>query len=176
MNKLFFCAYLLFTFVSCTQTQVVENYDNDFVWIQDSSVIYSNLEDMSRCLDIPVHEFGSYIVIEEDQKADSLSLEELTKRMHDVVSRKVVFLIKQKMQFTFKKTVYEEWLIEEINIPVKYRMFRKREQEQTLYRYIAVYKKKDMEINRLLQYLPYQYKKPFLDEIEKKMKTNRDIW
>ncbi len=166
---------LLLTIISCTQTQEekvsVKVHEHDYVWIQDNTIRYNNSKELAACLGIKETEFEKYIIIESTKENDTdRSFSEIKKTMHYEVSRKIVLLIKQKMEFTFKKTVFAEWEIDQISMPVMYRMFKKMEDGKIYYRYIAVYKKSDMDINKLLQFLPYEYKEPFLDEIQKRMK------
>ncbi|MFW5807593.1 MAG: hypothetical protein ACOCWH_00920 [Spirochaetota bacterium] len=168
---------LLLQVCGCAKTVQVTKQDTGFRWVEDRSIRFTNREELSRCLDISPDSFDKYLVLESEHTAPSDDKENsIRARLRYDVERKLVQLIKQKMEFTFKTSAASYWEIEHITMPVRYRMFSSYTEDAVQYKYIAVYRKSDMDIDNLLGYLPYEYKEPFLERMRQRMESDGSLW
>jgi hypothetical protein len=161
--------FLMFLLVTCTSVERAE-YSDEYVWIKDKNLKFQDKSDLSKCLNIPVSKLNEYsfLVIEEFYE-EEINYIDIQSKLQLKLEKKIVQLIKSKMEMTFKETIYDDWQFQRITLPVKYRMFIKETKRGTYYKYIAVYYSDDMSITKLLKYLPYEYKEPFLEKLRERI-------
>lgn len=172
-KKTVFISCILFTifFLSSCKSVVPEKKETIFRCERDQSLIYDSIDGFCKCVGIESAELQSYAVLKTDEHLDSFSSPVPTERMREILMQRLVTEIKKELYRAFSEYAPEPWATEKILVPVKFALFVKRGATLEV-RAVLLYKKDDIGAERVLKYLPLEYKQFYLEKMKIRLDAN----
>jgi len=123
------------------------------------------------CLGITEDELGAYTVFEVEENLSSCAAEVPAERLREQLMQKIIIEIKKDLYRNFSEFDPNPWESGKIQLPVKIAYFIKKSEVCTV-RAVALVKSEDISGLNVLKYLPYEYKKYYLEKVKVKLDRN----
>ena len=161
-SRIVICIAALAFVFSCAEAP--KKTGGDLICVEHGTHRVSVKEDFAACFGIDPQRFNEYYYYTKAETFPANEQAEGAKRLKDMVESEIVDTIMNRLEAAFEKALNANWQLEQIDMPVPFRTFVRKNGGSVDIKVVGVVRKKDLEPSALVHFLPLEYKMKILDD------------